>query len=131
MFILVAIEGDASIVASSLIFDNIYLFFQNITHFWLYSSFVVKFLSTEYSFEVCEQENSMIYRPGQYSACRSNSKLNSCNFAIVFIDLWLDELSWWNGGFFFLKWWGFCDFVLQTMQKRFIIVTVDVFVFAF
>ena len=67
-----------------------------------------KSLSLEHSFEVYKQPvvaGDQIWRTG----CRSNSKSNSCNFAIVAIDLWHGPLSWWKSTFFFFncgRFWG-------------------------
>ena len=50
-------------------------------------------------------------RSGEYGVCRSNSRCNSCSFAIVAIDLWHGVLSWWERTFSFsfvtIFWWFF------------------------
>ena len=60
-----------------------------------------KSLSLEHSLEFCKQPvvaGDHIWRIGWVG---SNSKCNSCSFAIVAIDLWYGALSWWKNTFFF------------------------------
>ena len=75
------------------------------------------FLTVEPFFGSANSQESLMARSGLYGGWGSNSKFNSCNFAIVFIDLWHGALSWWDKKFFFCHMRSFLyNFCFQTIM---------------
>ena len=52
-------------------------------------------------FRLAKSQQSLGARSGEYGGWGRNSKLNSFNLTIVFMDLWPGALPWWNSTFFF------------------------------